>query len=69
LRDGERHIEADNVVILCELSRSKEVAMASGRNLIIAVIVVVVLIAAYFLIRGYQSGPESIPASTTEPKK
>ena len=48
---------------------AKEVVMGSSRNLIIGAIVIVVLIAAYYLIRGYQTGPQSIPAATTEPKK
>ena len=68
--DGARHIEAANAVILWGLpSTSEEVIMGSIRNMIIGAIVIVVLIAAYYLIRGYQTGPQSIPAATTEPKK
>jgi hypothetical protein len=43
--------------------------MTSSRNLIIGAIVIVVLIAAYFLMRGNETGPQSIPAAPTEPKK
>jgi hypothetical protein len=50
-------------------STSEEVMMGSSRNMIIGAIVIVVLIAASYLIRGYQTGPQSIPAVTTEPKK
>ena len=70
LRGGARHIDADNVVILWGLaSTSEEVMMGSSRNMIIGAIVIVGLIAAYYLIRGYQTDPQSIPAATTEPKK
>jgi hypothetical protein len=41
----------------------------TNRNLIIGVVVVVVLIAAYLVIRSCNTTPQSIPASTTEPKK
>ena len=37
------------------------------RNVIIGVVVIVVLIAAYFVWSG--TGPQSIPTGTTEPKK
>jgi len=39
------------------------------RNVIIGIVVIVVLIAAYFLWTGNETGPQSIPAGTTEPKK
>jgi hypothetical protein len=41
----------------------------SSRNMIIAAIVIVVLIGGYFVWKGNESGPQSIPTSTTEPKK
>jgi hypothetical protein len=39
------------------------------RNVIVGVVVIVVLIAAYFVWRGNETGPQSIPTGTTEPKK
>jgi hypothetical protein len=39
------------------------------RNVIIGGIVILVLIAAYLLWRGNETGAQSIPAATTEPKK
>jgi len=39
------------------------------RNTIISVIVIVVLIAAFYLWRGSQTEPQSIPTSASEQKK
>jgi hypothetical protein len=39
------------------------------RNVIVGIVVIVALIAAYFLWRGNETGPQSVPAGTTEPKK
>jgi hypothetical protein len=43
--------------------------MGSNRNLIVGVVVIILLVAGYYLWRGSGTGPESIPTSTTEPKK
>ena len=39
------------------------------RNVIVGVVVIVVLIVAYFVWTGIEKGAQSVPAGTTEPKK
>lgn len=65
----DRHIEADSLGYAVHAApvRGKEVMMT--RNVIVGVVAIVVLIAAYFLWRGNETGPQSIPTGTTEPKK
>jgi hypothetical protein len=49
---------------------AKEVMMPSNRNLIIGAVVVVVVIAGYFVMRAYNAtSPQTNPAATIEPKK
>jgi hypothetical protein len=70
VHDDDRHIEADNLLILCALPSIKEVMMTSNRNLIIGAVIVVVVIGAYFVATRYNATPpQSTPAATTEPKK
>jgi hypothetical protein len=63
----DRHIKAGNVVTVWEpSSTSKEVMMT--RNVIIGIVVIVVLVAGYFLWKGNDTGQQSLPTSTTEKK-
>ena len=54
--------------MLCTLLSAMQGGMMT-RNVIVGVVVIVLLIAAYFVWRGNETGPQSIPAGTTEPKK
>jgi hypothetical protein len=49
---------------------AKEVVMINDRNLIIGAIIVVAVIAAYFVVTRYNAtSSQANPATTTEPKK
>jgi hypothetical protein len=67
LHNGYRHIWSRQVGYSLPIAEdTKEVVVT--RNVMYGAIVIIVLIAAYFLLRGNET-PQSIPTGTTEQKK